>query len=266
MKSPSKRLIATGAVILLWLGAMSWLILSEVYPGLWNHTSPGYRTVLDRGMMVMDRWMIITHQNQPIGYTHTSVDVDEKNASCQYRLKNRTLLSLTFMGTRHRISVTSEATVDAQYNLQRLHFSLSSAGYTITVDGKRLQGNTFDVDIKSASSLQHMTIIIPDDAVIYSPLTEMSLKALSPGKQITIRIFNPLTLAAQDMTVRALRRETLILRNRTNETIVMTAKLDSMETLFWMDAEGTMIRQQAPFGLAMESCTAKEALSKVESP
>jgi hypothetical protein len=261
MKSPSKRLIATGSIILLWLGAMGWLILSEAYPGLRDRASLGYRTFLDRGIMVMDRWMIITHQNQTIGYTHTSVDVDEKNATRQYRLNNRTLLSLTVMGSRQRISVTSDATVDALYNLQLFHFSLSSAGYTIVVDGKRLEGNTFDVKIKSASSIQHLTVIIPDDAVIYSPMTEMSLKSLLPGRQVTLRIFNPVTLAAQNVTVRALRRETLILRNRTNETTVLAAKMDGMETLSWMDAEGTMIRQQTPFGWAMESCTAEEALT-----
>ena len=261
MKPLSKRLIATGSIILLWLGAMGWLILSEAYPGLRNRASMGYRSSLDRGMMVMDRWMIITHQNQPIGYTHTSVDVDEKNATRQYRLNNRTLLALTVMGSRQRISVTSDATVDALYNLQLFHFSLSSAGYTIVVDGKRLQGTTFDVRIKSASSIQHLTVIIPNDAVIYSPMTELSLKTLSPGKQVTLRIFNPVTLAAQDVTVRALRRETLVLRNRTNDTTVLAAKMDGMETLFWMDAEGTTIRQEAPFGLAIESCTAKEALS-----
>ncbi|MEI6787881.1 MAG: hypothetical protein WCL49_05325 [bacterium] len=261
MKPPSKRLIATGSIILLWLGAMGWLIFSEAYPGLRNRSSLGYRPFLDRGMMIMDRWMIISFQNQAIGYTHTSVDVEEKNATRQYLLNNRTLLSVTVLGSRQRISVISDATVDALYNLQLFHFSLSSSGYTIVVDGKRLQGNTFDVKIKSENSVQTLSIVIPDDAVIYSPMTELSLKALSPGKQITLRIFNPVTLAAQDVTVRALRRETLVLRNRTNETTVMTAKMDGMETLFWMDAEGTTIRQEAPFGLAMESCTAKEALS-----
>ena len=261
----TKRTIIVTSTLILWLGAMGWLVLYEAYPSLLDRASSGYRTFLDQGIMIMDRWMVITFQGQSIGYSHTSVDIDEKNALRQYRVNNRTLLTLTVMGSRQRISVTSDATVDALYNLQLFHFALSSSGYSITVDGQRQQGNVFDVKIKSASSIQRLTVTIPDDAVIYSPMTEMTLKSLTPGRQVTLRVFNPITLSAQNVTVRALRRETLILRNQTHETTVLAAKMDGMETLSWMDAEGVMLRQLTPFGWAMESCTSQEALSPVKS-
>ncbi len=261
----TKRAIIIVSTLVLWLGAMGWLVLYEAYPSLLDRASSGYRTFLGRGLMIMDRWMVITFQGKSIGYSHTSVDIDEKNALRQYRINNRTLLTLTVMGSRQRINVTSDATVDALYKLQLFHFGLSSSGYTITVDGQRQQGNVFDVKIKSASSIQNLTVTIPDDAVIYSPMTEMTLKSLTPGRQVTLRVFNPITLAAQNVTVRALRRETLILRNQTNETTVLAARMDGMETLSWMDADGVMIRQLTPFGWAMESCTSQEALSPAKS-
>ena len=165
------------------------------------------------------------------------------------------------MGNVQRLSVNADATVDTIYNLQTFTFSLSANGYSILVEGHRRRGQAFDVTIRSAGSIQRLTVTIPDDAVIYSPMTEMTLRALTPGQQVTLRIFNPATFTSQNVTVRALRRETLQNHGHTVETTVLSALMDGMETLSWMDAQGTMIRQQTPMGWAMERCEAKEALS-----
>ncbi len=256
-----KRAFIIATILILWLVAMGWLVFVEAYPGLLDRAPAGYRTLLNRGVMIMDRWMTLSYLGHNIGYTHTSVDAGDEQGVRQYRIRNQTLLSLTIMGARQRISVTSDAAVDTQYTLQTFHFSLSSSGYSITVDGKRQKGRLFDVTLHSAGSTQRLSVSIPDDAVIYSPLTEMTLKALSPGRRVTLRVFNPVTLSSQDITVRALRREPLIQGNRTNETLVLAAKMDGMETLSWMDSSGVMLRQQTPFGWTLESSTAQDALS-----
>lgn len=256
-----KRAFIITTILILWLVAMGWLVFVEAYPGLLDRAPSGYRTLLGRGVMIMDRWMILSYLGRTIGYTHTSVDANDTQGVRQYRIHNQTLLSLTVMGTRQRVSVTSDASVDTQYNLQTFHFALSSSGYAISVDGARRRGSAFDVTIRSAGGTQHLTVTIPDDAVIYSPLTEMTLKSLSPGRRVTLRVFNPVTLSAQDVTVKALRREALIQGGRTNATIVLAAKMDGMETLSWLDSDGVMLRQQTPFGWTLESSTAQEALA-----
>lgn len=261
MITMSTRKAATTVIILLWLGSMAWLIFREAYPGLLDQTSPGYRTFFSHGILIMDRWMKLSFQGKSIGYSHTSVDVDDKNPLRQYRMLNRTVLSMNVMGSRQRIAVNADAELDAQYDLQSFTFSLSSSGYSINVDGQRRKGNTFDVKVRSASSVQQLTVTIPSDAVLYSPMTEMSLKTLTPGHKVTLRIFNPVTLTSQNITVRALRRETLMHRKESIPTTVLTALVDGMETLSWIDADGTVIRQLTPFGWEMESCTAEEALA-----
>lgn len=257
----AKRPLIIVVTVLLWLTSMGWLVFFEAYPGLLDRAPAGYRHLLDRGVMIMDRWMTLSHQGHPIGHSHTSVDVTDDNGTRLYRVNNRTRLSLTIMGSRQRISITSDADVDTQYNLQQFHFALSSPGASMAVDGKRQRGNTFDVKIHSAGSTQHLPVTIPPDAVLYSPLTEMALKSLAPGHHVTLRVFNPVTLTVQDVVIRALRRETLAQGSHTNTAIVLASKMDGMETLSWMDDTGVMLRQETPFGWAMESCTAQEALS-----
>ena len=244
----------------LWLGAMGWLICFEAYPELRTQTSAGYRSFLARGTMVMDRWMKISFQGKSIGYTHTSVDVDEKDGANQYRINNRTILSLSVMGSRQRIAVNADAVVDALYQLLSFSFDLTSTGYAISVDGTRKQGRQFDIVVKGVGSTQRFSVSIPEGAVIYSPMTEMTLKALTPGNQAIIQIFNPVTLTSQNVTVRALRRETLLHQDKPVNATVLTAKVDGMETLSWIDGEGVMLKQETPFGWTLESCEAKEAL------
>jgi len=256
-----KRRIIVSLILGLWLGATGWLIFYEAYPELRNQTSAGYRTFLSHGVMVMDRWMKISFQDKPIGYTHTSVDVDEKNGISQYRINNRTILTLSIMGSRQRIAVNADAVIDVLYKLQSFTFELTSTGYAISMEGTRTQKNLFDIAIKGAGSTQRFSVNIPEEAVIYSPMTEMTLKSLSPGENAIIQIFNPVTLTSQKVTVRALRHESLLHQGKTIKTTVLAAKVDGMETLSWIDSDGLMLRQETPFGWTIESCEAKEALS-----
>lgn len=261
MTPVARRRLGIAILLLLWLGAMGWLVFMEAYPDLLSRAAPGYRALLSQGVMVMDRWMTITYQGQPIGYTHTSVDVDSSDPLRQYRLYNRTLLSLNVMGHRQRIAVNAEAGVDTLFNLQSFTFSLSSSGYTLLVDGHRQHGQEFEVRIRGPGSVQRLTITIPPEAIVYSPLTELRLKALKPGNHVTLRVFNPVTLTAQNATIKALRRETLAFHGQSLDTTVLATLVDGLETLSWMDRDGTVLRQTTPFGWAMESASAEEALA-----
>lgn len=258
-----KRSALITLILGLWLGAMGWLVFYEAWPELRSKASTGYRVLLSRGVMIMDRWMKISFNGQPIGYTHTSVDIDETDGMNQYRINNRTILSLPIMGSQQRIAVIADAIIDTYYQLKSFSFHLTSTGYAIYVTGQRKQGNVFDIAIKGIGSTQRFSVTIPAGAVIYSPMTEMTLSALSPGEQAALHIFNPVTLTAQNVIIRALRQESILHQGRSVETTVLTAKIDGMETLSWIDRKGVMLKQETPFGWTIESCEAKEALSAV---
>lgn len=254
------RRLTIATILLAWVASTAWLVFYEAYPEWRHEASGGYRTLLSRGIMVSDEWMKISFQGRQIGYSHSSVDVDESDPARQYTILNRTLLQLNVMGTRQRIAVTARAAIDAQYALQSFAFILSSAGYVVNVEGERIGPDTFKAAITGAGSTQRLKVTIPADAVLYSPMTEMALKNLAPGRQVTLRIFNPVTLTPQSVVVRALRRETLRHRGEDVSTTVLAATVDGMETLSWVDRAGRLLRQDTPFGWTMESCTSTEAL------
>lgn len=256
-----RRRVTIAAILLAWVVSAAWLVFFEAYPELRSQATGGYRALLSRGVMVMDEWMKISFQGRQIGYSHSSVDVNEGDARHQYLVNNRTILQMNVMGSRQRIAVTARADVDARYALQSFAFILSTAGYAVNVEGEAIAPETFRATIKGVGSTQRMTVTIPADAVIYSPMTEMALKSLMPGKQMTLRVFNPVTLTPQSVIVRALRREPLHHRGQTVETTVLAATVDGMETLSWIDREGRLLRQETPFGWTMESCSPEEAMN-----
>jgi hypothetical protein len=262
MSATPCRKIAIIAIVFFWLSTAAWLVFYEAFPGLLDGTTGGYRTLLSQGVMVMDQWMSITFQGKQIGYSHTSVNAGEAASARQYLVDNTTVLNLNVMGSRQRIAIKSQSAVDGAYRLQTFTFTLSSTGYSIEVQGKRLQGESFAVTVRSAGSTQRLTVRIPDDAMLYSPMTEMSLKSLEPGKQITLRAFNPVTLSSQNITIRALRKETITHRSKSVEATVLTALVEGMETLSWIDSNGSILRQETLFGWTMEACDAKDALSR----
>lgn len=261
MKLPKRRTLFILFVTVLWASSTGWLIFCEAYPGfLAVAKANGYRSFFSRGVMVMDQWMKITFNGRQIGYSHTSVDSQDDATGRNYQIANRTLLQMNVMGTTQRIAVHARAIVDSMYRLQRFSFVLSSTGYAMTIEGKRAHGRTFDCRIQSAGTSKRISVEVPDDAILYSPMTELSLKSLPPGRHVTLRIFNPMTLLSQNVTIKSLRRETVLHQGNPVEATVLSATVEGMETLSWVDGEGTVLRQETLFGWAMEACKPSEAM------
>lgn len=261
MRPSPRRAIVVASVITLWAAATGWLLVYEAFPGLFQDIGGGYRTWLAQGPMMADDWMKIVFQGRQIGYSHTTVDCNDADPVDHYRLVNRTLLQMNLMGSRQRVSVNTKATVDALYNLQTFAFAMSASGYSMDITGRRTRGDFFDIAVRGEGTIQHLQVRIPDDTVLYSPMTEMALRTLAPGRQLTLRTFNPVTLSPQAITVRSLRRETVKTMGREVEATVLSAAVEGLETTSWVDSDGKMLRQETTFGWVMEACSAEEALA-----
>lgn len=264
MRAGLPRALAVAAIVVFWLASLVWLVFYEAYPGLLDRSARGYRDILSRGVMVMDQWMKISFQGRTVGYSHTSVGADD-DADRRYRITNITVLNLNVMGSRRRISVRAEAIVDETYRMRTFAFTLSTEGYSVEVRGGHKHGDVYAVSLRGAAAARQMEVTIPKDALIYSPMTEMMLKSLSPGQSVTLRVFDPVSLSGRSILVRALREESIVHRQKPVRTTVLSATVDGMDTLSWIDRDGRVLRQETMFGWTMEACDAKDALSRPAS-
>lgn len=248
--------------MLLWLPAMVWLFRFEAFPHLFAHSMGGYREILADSPLVKDSWMRIMFDGVQIGYSHTLMDMNEDVPSEDYTLENETVLDMNIMGESQRLRVTAVAALDALYRLERFRFALTSdARYAFRLEGKRLVEDTFDIVIYSPAGRQNFNMDIPDDVIVHSPLLEMNMASMRPGQEMHVKTLDPTSMGVIDVTVRALRRETLDHQGRSVDTMVMASEYQGARVLSWVDADGNVLRQETPFGWVMEACTPEEAVS-----
>jgi len=253
--------IARSLIVLFWLLMTGWLIRYEAFPRWFTATVPGYRALFKNGPLILDTWMRIELRGTPIGYSHTWVDSDVESPRAAYTLHNQTALNLKLMGQVQSVNVMSGATLDEGYALQKFYTVVSAGVYTTRIDGRKTGTDTFAVRIRTDSGERTVTLAVPDDLILYSPVTEMALAGLKPGESLSLRVLDPVTLAASDVRVEALRREKLQSGGREQEATVLKLVYQGLETLSWMDSAGRILRQETPFGWTMTLCSAKDAFA-----
>lgn len=252
------------AVLTVWLGAAAWLARREVFPGgCSERVSGGYRSLFAGDVLLMDSWMKLLFNGKPIGFSHTSLELDEKNPRARHTVLNRIQARMNIMGTEQRVFADTIVRLSDDYDLQSFAFVLAAEGYRLRLDATRGRGDLFDVTITTDSSTQHTTVEVPRDVILYSPMTEMAMRRLRPGQTLTLRTLDPTTLGTSLLTVKALRRETIVISGEEQRATVLSADYHGASVLSWMNDRGDMLRQETPFGWTLEKCGMDEALAAI---
>lgn len=262
------RRIAATAAVAFWLVMLAWLVRFEACPDLLAASAPGYRHVFGQGVLVRDAWMRIMVGSAPIGYSHTTIDAEDNDPVNHYRIENQMILALTVMGERQRVSASTGLSLDALYRLQHFTFALSSRAYALKVTGRRLtQGadSDFEILVRTASGTERTRVRIPDDVMIYSPMTEMALRSMRPGETRAFQVFDPASLSQAELRVTADSRATITNRGVTVEATLLTIDYHGLALKSWIDRDGAILRQETPFGWTIEACDPHEAFA-ADSP
>lgn len=241
------------------------LVRFEIAPEAFTHVLPGYRSLLAGDVLLEDNWAIILFQDQPIGYSHSTVDVNDHDPLRHFTLQNHVQVRLKAMGFDQTISVDTSAFVDAAHQLQGFAFELSSRAYRMAIQGRRREAERFDVSMKTAASEQHLVIEVPDDVIIYSPMTELALKRLRPGGELSFRTFDPATFAPSRMTVRAVREEPFIRDGVSVPAVVLESEYQGLTVHAWMGKDGTLLRQETPLGWTIQACSPEQAMAAMRN-
>lgn len=252
--------IVKTAIILFWLGMNGWLLRYEAFPEKFAETASGYRALLQRGPLILDSWLQIECQDQPVGYSHTWVDTSLEYTNQVYTLKNQTVLNFKLMGQAQAVGVLVEAALDDQYRLQRFAAVMSSSLYATRIAGRRTSRDFFALTIQTPAGEKSFEMQIPDDVVLYSPLTEMALQQLKPGERLHLKTIDPLSLTVADLSVEAVRRENVMFAGRACATTVLNINYQDLRVTSWIDDQGRVLREETPFGWRLRAATPREIL------
>ncbi len=249
-----KRLVRT-FVVAAWLVMMAWLVRHEAFPEHFTHAMPGYRGLIAGDVVLKDSWMKLLFKGQAIGYSHTSIETRENDPAKYYRVTGSVRMKLRLMGESQKIDVDTIVHLDIMQRLQSFEFLMRAPGYDLRMKAMRTGESTFKLVTTTKTSRQVRTIEIPDDVVLHSPMTELALKNLQPGQQMTIKTLDPASLTTAKVIVRALRKERVRVAGEEHDATVLSSEYQGIKILSWIDAGGTALRQETPFGWNMERCT-----------
>ena len=173
-------------------------------------------------------------------------------------------LKMKMLGMEQKVFVDSVAMIDEMYHLSGFDFNLSSSGYTIKVRGTKTGETGFDVEIRTGDLVQHRRIDVPEGVVLYSPMTDLAMRRLKPGQELTMQTVDPSTLSTIGLTTRALRREDLVVGEVEYRATVLSTEYQGVTILSWIDKDGRLLRQETPFGWTMEACEPEQAFESLD--
>ncbi len=243
-----------------WLAAVGWLVAYEAAPGLFSRALHGYRALLAQAPLVSDAWMRILVHGRPAGFSHTLVESAGEPGRDEYRIENQTVLSLRILGETRRVTVRAESVLDGAYRLRSFDIELHSEPYRVHAEGRHLRGTRHEVTLRTPAGSDRLEIDIPEDAVLYTPMTEALLGTLQPGRRVRLRTFDPLSLSSAEVWLEGEGRETIRAEGR--DTVAQRVRVEyrGMEIVSWVAPDGRLLRQETPFGWTLEASTAREAI------
>jgi hypothetical protein len=251
------------AIGLAWLAMVFCLLRYEAYPEWFTSSLQGYRGILSRNLLVRDSWSRIMIGDRPAGYAYTSIDVDEASAEKFVLVDNRTHLRLSLLGSEQNMHLQTSLRLDGALALHDFNVRVATRLQTVTVHGERIEREQYRVVTTIGNHEQVSEVHIPGDAVLYSPVTEMSMRALRPGQSLVVKSLDPLTLATARITVTAEAQEEITVAGTTHAATRLRSDYRGVQFLSWVNAEGSVVRQETPLGWTIEACTAEQALAAV---
>jgi len=248
-----------------WLIMMMWLVRYEAFPEFFTRSLEGYRSLLSSDVLVVNSWMRILVNGKPIGYSHTTMEVDESNPMHYHVMNNRVQAKLKMMGEMQSLRADTTVMLNLMNQLQTFSFNMSTPGQTVSIRAERCNERQFEVLLKTGAVREKQVVDIPPDVVLYSPMTEMAMKNLKPGQELSIRTLDPVTMTSARMVIKALRRETVQAAGRDYEATALAVEYQNVTFRSWIGADGQMVRQETPMGWTLERCTIDEAFAALES-
>ncbi len=250
---------------LAWLGLFGWLVRYEAYPEFFTHKLDGYKSIISKDVLLIDSWMRILVDDSPVGYSYTKMEVEKSDPVNHYKIENALNFSINIAGFDQHIRITTTSVLNNIYQLQKFYFHIKSTGYSLKIDGKKIKGEIFEITTSTANTNQTREIKIPEDVVIYSPMTEMAMKNLNPGQKLTILTFDPVTMSKANILFTGMRKEKITIGNREYDTTLISINMKGAVSKLWIDSlTGQAVRQSTPFGWVMEKSTSRQALQSVE--
>lgn len=223
---------------------------------IWSGHPPEPTTVASPDRAGSDQWMSVYHAGQKIGYTHYSLSPDGERLV----FAEESLLRMTVLQTAQTVRTRMRGHVARDFSLRDIEFDLRSGAGNLRATAV-VDGSTLRLALHTGQDVSER--VLPLNGPVYLPSTLRSLltpDTLQPGHRFELLIFDPVSFTSDRMSVVVERREPVPNGDGAPAWRVRE-EFHGVTTTAWIDADGTVLREEGPMELVLVRATADEALN-----
>jgi hypothetical protein len=253
--------LAGGGIIILWVVMMG-LLIKKVH---FDERKEFQGTHDKDGIVSVDtseqEWMEIFLNGKKVGYSVRSVRHEGKD----YLIWENLFLKLNLLGQASIIQTNTQSIVDNRFFLKEFRFRMESGIVSFTVSGMVKDKNLF-LEIGEGKSKKSETIELSSKPVIGSGLAQFFKgRKLEPGQIYRFPVFDPSTLAQEEIVIKVAEREVLTIRRMDYDVFRLEAEMWGKPMTFWVDTNGFVLKEEGFMGLTLIRSSAAAATENIES-
>jgi transglutaminase-like putative cysteine protease len=201
------------------------------------------------------QWRGIYYRGDKIGFSVGQTTPTESG----YEIREDGRLQLILLGSDIPVRLTSQATVDRAFNLQRFSFSLDPGTGPTQVEGV-LDGRRLDLTIRTPSGERRETReLAAPPALSLNLARTLAARGLETGRTLEVSVFDPATLRNAPMKLEIQAREVVQAAGRPVPAFKVEGRFAGITTHTWITDVGEVVREESPTGLLVVRETREQA-------
>ena len=201
------------------------------------------------------QWRGIYYRGDKIGFSVGQTTPTDSG----YEMREDGRLQMTLLGSSASVRLTSRATVDRAFALQRFSFALDAGTGPTEILGT-LDGRRLDLTIKTPSGERKETRELEEPPALALNLPRvLAARGLQPGQTLQVSVFDPATLRNAPMTLEVQAREVVRSAGRPVPAFRVEGRLAGITTRTWITDVGEVVREESPMGLIVVRETPEQA-------
>ena len=255
------RRVAAVSILLVWVGAVGWLILRQT-------VRPDSQLLSDAVFRISPgaTYYSLDLGGQQVGFASTSVDT----IADTLQLRDYMLLEIPALGTLQRVEARTDANLTRSLRLRTFEASLRGDGVRFGASGRVTGDTMLSVGIESADSRQTIRVPIDEPITLPALLPLQIVFGSNPevGNDYRLKIFDPLLLKERYVSVTVTAESTLLVpdsaafdsasslwvANRwdTLQAWRIVQEESGMSVESWIDELGQVVEATSPIGFTMQ--------------
>ena len=201
------------------------------------------------------QWRGIYYRGDKIGFSVGQTTPTDSG----YEMREDGRLQMNLLGASTSLRLTSRATVDRAFALQRFSFALDAGTGPTEILGT-LDGRRLDLAIRTPSGERKETRELEEPPALSLNLPRvLAARGLQPGQTLQVSVFDPATLRNAPMTLEVQAREVVWAAGRPVPAFRVEGRLAGITTRTWITDVGDVVREESPMGLIVVRETPEQA-------